>query len=357
MTEASDPRLPFTVRETLDSVVAPAVRDSVLSSALHRANLAEVPVEPEPFLAFVEGPLRTAIIGTLGVELGESIVDELARLAAHAGAPSSSPNARWTGGGAKGPHNTDRIALSPSWAGSLQDPASARGERPITAERPITGIQASPPRVERPVSSLTDPEARVAVARAPRGEVRTPIGRVTPPFREEHILTPREGARTLQSSRSTAPAPPSSNAYPRGTAEAIGVRGTRTPQQAVNRKLPYVLVATQEVRLVQQLSAWLDPRAAVMRVRGLLPLIQSLEDASGSRLVIILDCQRPSIRPTALAALAEELPPDTQVVMWGATPEMEQQVVLVSEQARAWFVCSAHAEAKDVAERCVELIR
>lgn len=351
MTEASDPRLPFTVRETLDSVVAPAVRDSVLSSALRQANLAEVPAELESFLAFVEGPLRAAIIGTVGLELGESIVDELARLAAHAGAPSSSPHARWTGGGGKGPHNTDRIALHPSWAGSLQEPATAH------AERPITGIQANGQRAERPVSSLTDPEARLAVARPPRGEVRTPIGRVTPPLREEHLVAPREGTRTLQSTRSTAPSPPSSNAYPRGTAEAIGVRGTRTPQQAVNRKLPYVLVATQEVRLVQQLSAWLDPRAAVMRVRGLLPLIQSLEDASGSRLVIILDCQRPSIRPAALAALAEELPADTQVVMWGATPEMEQQVVLVSEHARAWFVCSAHAEAKDVAERCVELIR
>lgn len=311
MRGASTERLPLTVRETLDTVMAPAVRDAVLGMAFQRAGVYDVPTDPDAFRDFVQGSLRVALVEAIGRELGDSVVEELGRLVAIAGGmPSSQP------------------------------PSS--GSRK-TAER------SNRLRTPRPISSQTSSDHMPAAL--PRSE-SFPLARISTPAEAADRARTQPSMRHDEAIRLGAP-PPSSAPYPVGTADVLAVRGART---ASGRALPFVLVATQDTRLVQQLSAWLDPRAAVVRVRSLIHLLRDLEDAAGSPIVIILDCRQPSVRPPSLAALAEELPRGVQVVMWGATPEMEHHMVMVSELARNWFVCSAHADPKDVAERCAELI-
>jgi hypothetical protein len=328
MTSRSEHGLPLTVRETLDTVMAPAVRNAVLDAALQEAGHSEVPTDPDEFRRFLDGALSSAIVRALGQALGESIADELGRLVAAAGVPPSST------------------------AGAR---ASANPERRITSQ--------TRPHVVEPELDAAPVNARSSAPAADEQRRRTApqgvrLARVTQPSAQLNTRTPPvleqvERVRTAP----TGMAPPSSASYPRGIAETLAVRGTRTPSQALPRQLPYVLVATRDAGLVQQLSSWLDPRAAVLRVSSVMSLLSGLQDASGSPLVIIVDCRQPAIRPVALAALADELPPGVQVVMWGAPPEVERQVVFVAEAARNWFVCSAHAEAKDVAERCAELLK
>lgn len=323
MADGTGEPLPLTVRETLDSVMAPAVRDAVLRSALREAGHRDVPTQPDRFRDFLDGPLRRALVQAVGLELGESIVDELGLLVARAGVPASSSKMR-----AADPippivlhRRSTRPSPIPHWA-----PQEKRSS-------------------ERSITSLTDPSAEPELGTriTPAPSERSALGRITAP-------QPIEPARTERTRTNPGVPPPSSASYPRGTAETLGVGGV--PGQ----KLPFVLLASQDARLVQQLSSWLDPKAAVVRVRGVLPLLHHIEDAGGSPLVIILDCQKPSVQPRALAALADELPADTRVVMWGASTEVEEQVVSLSERARSWFVCSAHAEAKDIAERCAQLL-
>jgi hypothetical protein len=226
---------------------------------------------------------------------------------------------------------------------SSQPPSSGNRQTPERSTRL---------RTPRPISSQTSSEgAHSGLLRS--DSIPLPLARISTPIEAAERARTQPSMRHDQDALRLGAPPPSSAPYPVGTADVLAVRGART---ASGRALPFVLVATQDTRLVQQLSAWLDPRAAVVRVRSLMHLIRDLEDAAGSPIVIILDCRQPSVRPPSLAAVAEELPRGVQVVMWGATPEMEHHMVMVSELARNWFVCSAHADPKDVAERCAELI-
>ncbi len=67
------------LREALDSVVSPAVRDVMLESAL--AEVEDIPGDPDAFRSFVDGPLREALVSGLGVEFADSIADELRGIA------------------------------------------------------------------------------------------------------------------------------------------------------------------------------------------------------------------------------------------------------------------------------------
>jgi hypothetical protein len=129
------------------------------------------------------------------------------------------------------------------------------------------------------------------------------------------------------------------------------------PNDAPTRSLPFVLVATQDQNFVRKLAAWLDPRAAVIRVRNAASLFHDLENARDTRSVIVLDCAHASIRPVALAALSEDLPSSTQVVLWAATADIEEQLRGVLPEPFRWILIPAAAQAKDVAARCAELVR
>jgi hypothetical protein len=350
------------ISETLDSVVAPGVRDAVIVEALTAARRDCMPSDSDAFYDFVQGPLRIALTRAVGGELGDSIADELARVAEIASSRPPVADSFFGEPGLEGPAAPNRSASAPR----------SVAPAPITQPPPRRGTTTEPTGYAR---NLTDPPRRMGTGTdpvpdpvrkglasaeappAPGGEAGARLGRL------------RSGEATLRSSEAPAEAmrsvsrplsratakPPSSDAYPKGIAETIAVRGAESDRP--NRKLPFVLVATLEPQLVRQLAAWLDPRAAVVRVRGPLALLHDLENSRDAPTVIIIDCRQPSVRPAALAGLVDDFPDTVRVVMWGASAEVERQVVSISERARGWFVCSAHAEPRDVAERCAQLVR
>ncbi len=328
--------IPQAVREALDSVVAPNVRDALLQEALSRSVEAELPTDPERLRHFVAGPLKSSLVRVLGDELGESVVVELDRLATIA---SVSPGERRTrSGNLRAAVHPRRItpahrSVTPSHRSSKSASLLRRSATPRPAA--LRAISRSSP----PPAALHAPEGHASVRPS------------QPALARAHAPTLPVGKRTGQ----TAPSPPASMDYPRGTAAAFGMGGS-VPSASPARRLPFVLVATLDLNLVRKLAAWLDPRAAVVRVRSAASLLHDLENAADAPSVIVLDCTQPSIRPVALAALADDLPATTKVVLWGATTEIEEQVRKVLPAATRWISVSGAALAKDVAARCAELV-
>jgi hypothetical protein len=150
--------------------------------------------------------------------------------------------------------------------------------------------------------------------------------------------------------------PPASADLPRGTASRLGMAGAHGPDTEPPSGLPLVLVATREVTLARKLSQWVDPRASVQRVTTIGSLLRQIEDAGNARIVIVVDCASPSVRPKSLAAVVEELPPWVQVVLWGASVEVEREIAVVSPLTGDWLIVSANTSAKDLALRCTALV-
>jgi len=323
--------IPQAVREALDSVVAPNVRDALLQEALSGSLESELPTDPEQLRRFVAGPLKSSLVRVLGDELGESVVVELDRLAELVSVAPAERRTRSGGLRAVGPKR--------------------RHTPPQRSSKSASLLRRSP--TPRPAALRTIPRSSPPPGQHADEGVRE-IQRISQPaLASAHAPTIPVGKR-MHTAPSPPAAPPASMDYPRGTAAAFGIGGSisGTPE----RQLPFVLVATLDLNLVRKLAAWLDPRAAVVRVRSAASLLHDLENAAHGRSVIVLDCVQPSIRPVALAALAEDLPANTKVVLWGATSEIEEHVRNVLPQDSRWISVSGTALAKDVAARCAELV-
>ena len=115
-----------------------------------------------------------------------------------------------------------------------------------------------------------------------------------------------------------------------------------------------VFVASQSQSFVHGLAHFLEPET--IRIDDVMDLLHALNESRGYRTVIVLDCKRPSVRPVALAALAEELPANVQVVLWGAGSALRYQLAHLSPSASTWLNCSEDDDLQAVALRCEALV-
>lgn len=118
----------------------------------------------------------------------------------------------------------------------------------------------------------------------------------------------------------------------------------------------HVLVASIDAVLLQRLTPWLDSTAELMQVVSVRELVRDLEVLADSRVVLLVDCRRPSVRPTAIAALADELPTTVSVVLWGPNEEQERAILAVSPAVRRWITVQSDVRPKELAFRCAELV-
>jgi hypothetical protein len=332
--------LSHAVRETLDAVVSPSVRDALLTEALAAARAAELPREPAEFRDFLEGPLREALVKALGSELGDSVAVELERLAEVASSrPAPAAPRRTRSGQMRGVSGAPRRRPTPS----------PRTEWPSAHLPPRSTLKSVANR------SSVSPTARTL--RPPGRETQTPTAAPPP--------APKSGDPRLLPYTPTLPAakkplssrvPPSSADLPRGTASRLGIAGAHGPDTEPPSGLPLVLIATREVSLARKLSQWVDPRASVQRITTLGQLLRQVEDAGNARVVIVVDCASPSIRPKSLAAVVEELSPWVQVVLWGASVTVEREIAVISPLTSDWLIISGETSAKDLALRCAGLV-
>jgi hypothetical protein len=313
------------VRDTLDSVVSPAVRESLLSEALTLAGEAAIPEETQKFLLFIDTGLRRVLERALGRELGRSVVAELERLIG----PLENPGHR-----------------SPKRKDSLR----ARSGRPRAAET-------RDPRVDDPSDSLpaalgppTLPAERAPTSEPPATPRVRRSERETDPARMAPTLPPRV--------RPSVPRPPASADYPSGMAEALGMTQSSSPPGVAAKvtTLPLVFLASRDTELARRFAAWLDPRATVVRVLRLTDLLLALEDAGTRKTALVLDATMPAIRAEAIAALSDELPASLRIILWGGPRELSRQLSASFPRVAAWIVCSERDALSDVVDRCVEAV-
>lgn len=304
------------VREALDSIVAPSVRDAVLAAALVDQPGGDVPSDPVEFETFLCGPLRRALVQSLGADAGEAVFEELDRVS--------------------------KSAISSMLPPSIAHPPVAR--RDASQRRPSGGHR----RHGQPAGGK-----RISSAPPPAARRPTPIH--MPPMDSLPAEAVSEASSKAKSSR---PSPPSSKVYPAGTSETFALRGlVRAESSASPRYLPQILVCSADAQLPRRLACWVDEHVAVMRMPNLMSLIYALEDAGSARVVVVVDCKAPSVRPHSIATLAEELASLTQVVLWGAPPGLTHELARLSSRASVWRNCASDAGDRDVAQHCVRMIR
>jgi hypothetical protein len=194
--------------------------------------------------------------------------------------------------------------------------------------------------------SLTDRERRGVAPTLPATQ------RVVPPRKASNPrvpAAPRGGTLPAH-----APSLPTSADYPRGTAQVLGVIGTRsvTPKDGAR---PVVLVASTDPELIRCFEAWLELRATVEPVTGATALLARLATVE-TRAVVVLDGKNPGIRPLTLAALAEELPDGVNVVLWGVQMHVHARMCGISAVTESWLVCGGSSTADQVVAECGKLL-
>src|SRR5437773_7455614 len=68
------------LRETLDTIVTPIVRDALIHDALILSGQLAMPNDRAVMIEFAQGPLRAVMERALGSELADSVADEIARV-------------------------------------------------------------------------------------------------------------------------------------------------------------------------------------------------------------------------------------------------------------------------------------
>ena len=339
MGDPNDRLMSEAVREALDSVVAPGLRDAILGAALAETDGHEIPVDVSGFRAFVRGPLRRAVALAVGEALTGPLMDELERIGCSippTGRPP--PPERRSRGVSRsrrpsGPHRS----LSPPRFASA--PSRRRTSSPVPAV-----LQSTPPFSSATSSELPPPGSPEADALV---EATRDIGSLAElPDLHDYTARVSEPSGPLDESLSPMRSPFDSGELP----FVLEPRGV--PDGAPEEGLGVVVVATRDQRLLRTLKEWLRDRARVVRVSNILDLMHHV---AGRDPLLVIDCNRPSVRPVAVAALAEELPTSTRVILWSPSEDDEQAVSMISPVTASWERCELRAAAS-LAQRCAELV-
>lgn len=319
------------VRETLDTLVAPKIRDALIHDALALGGLAALPTSRAAMRAFATGPLRKVTERALGAELAHSVADEILRVVPPALPQRMLPKGRAARASAPALRRsaTPPPATRPTLSGPNTNPRSQSEEpgafRPVPAPvstRPDRPFVSTPPQGMRDVRSFTPMPA--SSARRARPAVEEPV---TPVHLEEPVLPP-----------------PSSGAVP------------SRPRASVSTPIaPFVLVATEDSALLDTLTEWFADRATVLRASDAPELVRLLDQAGDRRAMVVVDGKAPSVRPGALAVLLEAMP-KVEVVLCRAAPATEQVVLSASPSTARWIVYREPASLDHVAAECLRLV-
>ncbi len=324
------------VCETLDAIVSPEVRDALVARALEESEYDEIPRLGSAFVEFVDGPLRNAIEQGLGGPLAESLLQELRNSAAQREALSSHPTPRR----ASMPRRS--VTPTPGSTGRRSTPAAPRA-----ASVPLTRVALTPSSQR----ADTPPGGGWRSDQYPAGAART-LGLVSePPVKPSEPELPSPAN----------PAPPGWPPKPPSTTLASTRRpGVRPPSRPITAQeataVPVVVVATSSGEVVLSFEKLMGDRAEVAPIQSVRDLVLLLEASPKSKVVLVVDCPNATIRPTAVAALSDELTHRVSVILWGADAATYQEVLRVSPRAERFLMCAVTASPDAVVARCRAIV-
>jgi hypothetical protein len=120
--------------------------------------------------------------------------------------------------------------------------------------------------------------------------------------------------------------------------------------------LPQVLTATNDQQDLAALRRYLSGTAKVTHIPDLVGLLDALGEPGLLEPIVLIDCQRPSVHITSVAAIGEDLPRGTTVVLWGADDNVWQQIDRERSPSCRWVRCSREATTDDVGSLCSMLL-
>lgn len=121
-------------------------------------------------------------------------------------------------------------------------------------------------------------------------------------------------------------------------------------------ELPRVLAASSEPRAIEALRRYLAGSATVVQIVDLVGLLDALDEPDLVKPIVLLDCQRPTVHVTSIAAIGEDLPRGTAIVLWGASEATWRELDRERVPSCRWVRCSQEATTDDVGSLCTMLM-
>lgn len=281
------------VREALGTLVSPQIYSQLIARSLKVAGLDSIPESGRALASWIQGPLDREIDAVVGPDAAELVAAQLSPIVAHASVPTPVPP-----------------APSPESPRSPAEPHAESGRDRFGSEQPTGMVGAAKARDARPDLVRT---ARLKVTREQLAQLQGDAGHTSRPQAQE----------------------------------AAG----RTPES-----LTHVLTASASAASIDALAKYLSGTGKVQPVRDLVGLLDLLDGTGLREPIVLLDCQRPTVHVTSIAAIGEDLPRGTTIVLWGVSDDTWAQLDRDRIPSCRWVRCSHEATTDDVGSLCAMLI-
>lgn len=129
-----------------------------------------------------------------------------------------------------------------------------------------------------------------------------------------------------------------------------------SPSSDAARAQQVVFTASADSAAVDSLRVYLAGSMVVVRIDDLVGLLDALEEPGLLEPILLLDCRRPTVHVTSIAAIGEDLPRGTSIVLWGATEDAWRELDRDRLPHCRWVRCSHEATTDDVGSLCAMLV-
>lgn len=351
------------VREALGTLVSPQMCEQLIARSLAAHGLSTIPESGTEIGEWLEGSLRVEVETAVGADAADLMITQLGPIAAYAAI--SKPRTR---DGLAPVEPTRRISTRPGRPTSTEPPAPDRA-----IARSGSPLQLEDDEPDR----ATD--LRFDVGAEPDWEEQrithaNPFDRKPNPFdsgpptgmyaQKELSFSPTPPANGNHAPPTSAPPVvtlPPAKLVPGPTSDRDLLSTTRPPipepiSLEIASNLPQVLTATADRSDLDALRRYLSSSASVVHIPDLVGLLDALEDPALVEPIVLIDCQRPTVHISSVAAIGEDLPKGTTVVLWGADDSTWSQIDRERSPACRWVRCSREATTDDVGSLCSMLL-
>jgi hypothetical protein len=330
------------VREALSTLVSPPICEQLISRSLKAQGLTEVPEYGREVASWLEGPLRAAVDEVVGTDAADLVLAQLAPMAAYAAILQPQAEAR----GTKQHATVARSATPTPSRGNAALLARGGSSEPgglNTPDRPTAIHFAADSETDWDVESL---RPLAGFDRVPDTGVFHGVERIT------MMSEPDNANELLSRAKRTLPPPEKPSSPPREVTRPQNLARLREELAS----LPRVLAATTDSHQLDALRHYLAGTANVVHIRDLAGLLDALEEQNSHHPIVLVDCSHPSVHIGSVAAIREDLPRGSTVVVWGADENTWLDLERDKQPGCRWVRCSREATTDDVGSLCSMLL-
>jgi hypothetical protein len=290
----------FVLTEALDAVASKEVRERILDRALAVHGTQSVPESGAPLRDFVDRALKAAIVSCLGEATADHVLADLEPIV-----------------------------------------QMAEADEAISEVRPVTPVKDAwdPQRSERPTRPAPegfDVMSALDVRIPPHQAVPfTPLP--PPPTQPPAALEPNQVDLGEDRPHSDAPEFPD-------VADLAMSPGPIGP----------VVLASSDPDAAIAFQAWFERFGGVEIVEDGIDLLDRLS-AGECPSIVVLDCREADFGAATVASVTADNEVAPLLVLWGATPELEEEIALAADAVRCLPV-GADMSAEDLAKRCLAAV-